>query len=218
MKIRSRFLIPYIVLSLAVLALGLSGCATTRQGPELPQVKIGVAEFSQPQSTAEMLAGYMAENTPRVSPKNLTELDAALANVLGKETKREYASPESFLECRDAKAPGQTTGRVAALKRWVAVGNCMKVDFILVPQVYELHEREGGEAGVTRPAGVILDFFLIDVKNSVLTSRSHFDETQAALASNLLDAGKFFSRGAKWVSAIELATEGMLKAVKDMGL
>lgn len=207
-----------IVLALVALALGLWGCATTRQGPELPQVKIGVAEFSQPQSTAEMLAGYMPEDGARVQPKMLTELDATMADVLRTETKRQYADAETFLGCRDAKAPGQSSGRVAALKRWVAVGSCMKVDFILVPQVYELHEREGSEAGVTRPAGIILDFFLIDVNNSVLTSRSHFDETQTPLASNLLDAGKFISRGAKWVSVIELAREGMVKAVKDMGL
>lgn len=207
-----------IVLVFASLVIGLWGCATPRQGPELPQVNIGITEFTQPQSTMEMLAGYMAEDAPRVHQKNMTELDATLADVLRKETKRHYAPAETYLGCRDAKAPGQTTGRVAALRHWVAVGACMKVDFLLVPQVLEMHEREGGKAGVTRPAGMIMDFFLIDVKNSVLTSRSHFDETQTALADNLLETGKFFSRGAKWISAIELAREGMIKAVKDLGL
>ena len=216
-QLRTPAILRVVFLS-ALVSLCLWGCASPRQGPELPEVNIGVAEFTQPQSTMDMLAGYMSENAPRVHEKNLTALDVALYQVLRKETKRTYAAPEKFLECRDAKAPGQTTGRVAALKHWVAVGNCMKVDFILVPQVIELHEREGGEAGVTRPAGIILDFFLVDVKNSVLTSRSHFDETQAALADNLLDAGKFISRGGRWVTATELGTEGMVKAVKDMGL
>ncbi|GHV55345.1 hypothetical protein FACS1894206_09640 [Deltaproteobacteria bacterium] len=58
----------------------------------------------------------------------------------------------------------------------------------------------------------------MDIKNATLTSRSHFDETQAALADNLLDAGKFFARGGKWITATELAREGMVKAVKDLGL
>lgn len=205
-------------LLLVSLVLGFTGCASPRQGPELPQVSIGVAAFSQPQSVQEMLAGFMPENTPRVSSKQLTELDAGLDAVLRKETKRTYTGGTAFLECQDAKAPGQTSGRIAALRHWVAVGECMKVDFILVPQVLALQEREGGEAGVIRPAGVILDFFLIDVKNAVLTSRSHFDEIQAALASNLLDTGKFISRGGKWITAGELAKEGMSKAVKDMGL
>lgn len=206
-----------IVLTMAI-ALTIAGCATPRQGPPLPEVKLGVAEFTQPQSTADMLAGYMAEDAPRVTQKELTELDAAFTRVLSKETKRTYASPETYLECRNTKVDGQPQGRVGALKRWVAVGNCMKVDFIIVPQVYHLQEREGGEAGVTKPAGVIMDIFLIDVKNMALTSRSHFDETQTALAENLLETGKFFSRGAKWITAVQLASEGMVKAVKDLGL
>ncbi|MDL2209581.1 hypothetical protein LJC26_02115 [Desulfovibrio sp. OttesenSCG-928-O18] len=209
-----RFAVPLLL----ALVVGLSACATPRQGPALPQVTIGVAEFTQPQSTMDMLAGYMAENTPRVPMKTLSQLDEAFAEVRGKETNRSYAASKTYLECRDAKAPGQTSGRIAALKHWVAVGTCMKVDFLLVPQVMELREREGGEAGVTRPASVIMDIFLIDVKNSVLTSRSHYDETQTALSENLLETGKFFSRGAKWVTAVELAKEGMVKAIKDLGL
>ncbi len=204
------------VLALALFAL--CGCTSQRQGPELPQVSIAVAEFSQPQSTMDMLAGYMAESTPRVPEKAMAALDAAFYEVLTTETKRDYSATTRFPECREARAPGQTTGRMAALKRWVAVGTCMKVDFLLVPQVFELREREGGEAGVTRPAGVVMDIFLIDVKNSVLTSRSHFDETQTALTDNLLETGKFISRGGKWITATELAKEGMVKAVKDLGL
>ena len=205
-----------VVFALVSLILGLSGCATPRQGPELPQVNIGVAAFSQPHSVLEMLAGHMPEDTAHIQPKVLTELDETLAEVLRKETTRTYAPREAFLGCSDAKASG--TGRAAALRRWVAVGSCMKVDFLLVPHAINWQEREGSQAGVTCPAGVTLDFFLIDVRNAVLTSRSHFDETQTALAENLLEAPKFLSRGARWISAIELAREGMLKAVRDMGL
>lgn len=208
-----------VVFVLVALPVALWGCATPRQGPALPQTNIGVAEFSQPQSTLEMLAGYMAENTPRISEKHLMQLDEALAEVLTRETKRNYTAPRPYRECRNA-APSDSRqgGRIGALKRWIAVGNCMQVDFLLVPHVMELHEREGGEAGVTRPAGIIMDIFLIDIKNATLTSRSHFDETQAALADNLLETGKFFSRGGKWVTAAELGAEGMVKAVKDLGL
>ena len=207
-----------ILLPLAVVIIGLWGCATPRQGAPLPQVTVGVAEFTQPQTTGDMLAGYMAENTPRVSSQTMMQLNEALGEVLRGETERTYASTETYLQCTDAKAPGQGSGRVAALKHWIAVGNCMKVDFLVVPQIMEYHEREGGEAGVTRPAGVVMNVYLVDVKNEVLTSRSHYDETQAPLASNLLETGKFISRGAKWVTGVELAKEGLRKAIKDLGL
>ena len=218
MKSFSLFRNCFVLLIPVLLAVGLTGCATPRQGPELPQVSLGVADFTQPQSVLDMLAGHMTENTPRVQSKLLSELDATLDDVLRRETKRSYASRETFLGCRNASVPGQTSGRGTALKRWIAVGNCMKVDFLLVPQVINVHEREGGEAGVTRPASVTMDFFLIDIRNSVLTSRSHFDETQAALTDNLLETGKFISRHGKWINALEMAREGMVKAVKDLGL
>lgn len=207
-----------VLLVFAVSLFCLSACATPRQGPELPPMVIGVAGFTQPRSIAEMLAGYMAEDAPRVSEKHLAQLDEALSNVLGSETDRDFNAPVSYAECRNAALPGQSQSRGSALRHWVAVGKCMKVEFLLVPQVYELQERQGGEAGVTRPAGIIMDIFLIDVRNSVLTSRSHFNETQTALADNLLNTRKFFSRGARWVTAVELAREGMVKAVRDIGL
>lgn len=208
-----------ILLGALILGLvGFWGCTKPQQGPTLPEVSIGVATFSQPQATTDMLAGYMADNLPRVSEKELLQLTDTFFDVLRTETKRNYTPGEKYLECRDAKAPGQRDGRVAALRRWVAVGNCMGVDFLIVPQVMEMREREGGEGGVTRPAGVVMDIFLVDVRNSVLTSRSHFDETQRALADNLLETRKFFARGARWITALELAREGMVKAVRDLGL
>lgn len=210
----SRFLLPV----LAVVILGLAACATPRQGAPLPEVRIGVTEFTQPLTISDMLAGYMAENTPRIPSKVLMQLNEALIEVLRTETRRTFADPATYLQCASAKAPGQTTGRVAAMRHWIAVGNCMNVDFLVVPQIMEFHEREGGEAGVTRPAGVVMNVFLIDVKNEVLASRSHYDETQASLADNLLDTGKFISRGGRWVTGVELVKEGLRKAIKDMGL
>ena len=212
---RSRFAIVLLI----VLAFSLWGCATPRQGPELPPSSIGVAAFTQPQSVLEMLAGNIPDDTPRIQPKKLTELDATLAEVLRTETKRQFAPMETFLGCRNAKAPGQTTGRASALRYWIAVGNCMKVDFLLVPHAIDFRERDGGEAGVIHPASVTMNFYLIDVRNSLVTTRSHFEETQIALSDNLLEANKFISRRGRWISALELAREGMVKAVtKDMNL
>lgn len=202
-----------------VACLLLLSCASPKKAPPLPEVNMGVAWFTQPQETADLLAGFLPENTPRVEEKYLGQLDAALDEVLLTQTKRSYVGPGSFPDCKDVRVPGKTaSNRVAALHYWVAVGKCMGVDFLLVPQIIDLRERDGSEAGVVTPAGVTMDMFLIDVRNGVLVTRSHFDEVQGALADNLLDAGKFVSRGGKWISAVELAQEGMVKAVEDLGL
>jgi hypothetical protein len=202
---------------LALLCAGLVSCADPKQGPPLPPAKVGVAGFSQPQSTHDLLAGFLPEDTPLVDSKALPHLDELFSDVLREKTDRAYVAGQSYQLCKNAglNAAGQ---RGPALTRWVAVGKCMKADFLLVPHVVEFREREGGDMGVVTPAKVLMDVFLIDVNGAQLISRSHYDETQAALTSNLLDAGKFFSRGGKWVTASALAREGLEKAVKELGL
>ena len=48
--------------------------------------------------------------------------------------------------------------------------------------------------------------------------RCHFAEEQKPLASDITKIGTFFKRGGGWVTAKELAAEGMDKAVKEFGL
>ncbi len=213
-----RFRSAALFLPPAFLALALFACAKPQQNPPLPDIKLGVVAFMQPRSTPDLLAGYMAEDIPVVPAKVLPQLDDTFAAVLTQKTKRAFSGTDAYHECKDAKTPDQRQGRIPALYHWAAVGACMNVDFLLVPQIFEFRERDGSEAGVVTPAKVIMDVFLVDVKGKSLISRSHFDETQTALSDNLLDAGKFISRGGKWITALALAREGMEKAVKDLGL
>lgn len=205
-----------------VLATGLlfAGCSTPRQ-PPLPvgALKLGVASFTQPLTASDMLAGYAPEETPRIDKKVLSEMDDLLASVLAANSKNNFQSRESARHCaRVVREQSGRGGAQAALRTWSAIGRCMGVDLLVVPQLYEWRERDGGPLGVVAPASVIMDIFVLDVRNEALISRSRYDETQSALSSNLLEAGKFFRRGGRWVSAGDLAREGMEKAVRELGL
>ena len=105
-----------------------------------------------------------------------------------------------------------------ALPLWIAYGKKQGAQLLLVPQVLDWHEREGSTAGVTQPAHVRVEFFLINVANGLVMSRSVFEERQEGLVDNLLNVGTFFKRRGQWVTAEELSEDGMHKAVKDMGL
>ena len=212
--------VPHALLAfcLLILVTMLCACAKPQQGPPLPKVKIGLAGFTQPRTPLAMLAGYAPEEAPEIPQKIMTQLDESLENVLARETNREYLTGNLYMRCKDAKPTGQTRSRGSALRQWAAVGMCMKVDVLLVPHILAYHEREGSEAGITKPASVTMDLFLIDAKSGTLFSRSHFEETQTALTDNLLNTPKFFSRGGKWITGMQLAREGMLKAIKDLGL
>ena len=207
------------VLVAVAFCLIVSACASPRNTPSLPPVNLGVAWFTQPAQTAELLAGFLPANTDRVTSKNLLSLDMELADTLRAQTKREYSFSTEFSQCADVTVPGRTSSsRGAALHYWTAVGKCMKVDYLIVPQIILMKERDGSDIGAVSPSSVIMETFLIDVRENRLAGRSHFDETQAALSANLLDTDKFISRGGRWITALELAREGMNKAVVELGL
>jgi hypothetical protein len=111
----------------------------------------------------------------------------------------------------------QERSRISALEYWKKVGTCMAVDYLLVPFAFTWEERQGGEWGVEQPASVTFDLYLIRVDDGTV-KRFHFEERQQALTENILDADKFFRRSGKWVSARELARDGIRQALEDLGL
>lgn len=213
-----KYLLSLLVV-IPVLGLLALGCAKPQQAPlPIGNLSIGVAHFSNPTSNAEMLAGYLSDDTAAVDSKILERLDRDFAGILRDKSKKTYtAFSADSKTCSATIAEAQNEPR-AAIRRWSQVGRCMGVDLLLIPQVYQWQSREGGGAGVVKPARIVMDFFIIDVRNESLVSRAHFDETQQALTSNLLEAGKFFKRSGRWVTAYELAQEGMVEAIKDLRL
>lgn len=212
----SVFLRVALLISVALIA-GLAACTTPKQPPmPMGDLSIGVAPFTQPLTAQDMLAGYQADGVAEVEMKTLFALDDAFAQVLALKTQRVYKGSNLGAECY--QKVHQANKQQAALRTWAAVGRCMGVDILVVPQILEWRERDGGELGVATPAKVVMDIFILDVKNEALISRSRYDETQTALMGNLLEADKFVKRGGKWVTALDLAKEGMEKAVKELGL
>ncbi len=196
----------------------LGACATGQapKGQTLPLVSVGVASFTQPTGTLELLAGYIPENQGKADLKDLAALDVSFNNLLT-QTARTYNFINTTGINPNLKARNQQNDN--ALAYWVEVGKANKVDLLIVPMVINWHERQGGGAGATDSAEVIVDFFLIDTRGEGrLVNRSHFEEKQASLSDNLLDVGTFFSRGGKWLSANELSQEAMEKAIREFGL
>ncbi|KAB1443275.1 hypothetical protein [Pseudodesulfovibrio senegalensis] len=215
-RLTARACILVFGFSLLVMA----GCGKSR--PEVtaprPQGKLVVAMFTSPTSSMDLLAGYLPEEGKPVDPEVLAKLDSVVQGALNEHGVMNFTPAavtrqcQNVVEFKDAGIP-----RMSAFNYWVNVGKCMTADYILVPQVLSWREREGGEGGVRRPASVTIDLYLINVKERTML-RGHYSETQQALSENLLNAGKFFDRGAKWVSALELAKEGIDEKLMEIGL
>lgn len=213
MQRRTRFLL----LALAVLAVGTLG-AGCRRAPaaavEGPSGSLAVAGFQLPASSNEVLGGYLENGLPVVPLQDMDALDAALLQAL----KHQPAlGAQAVQQCEETVLAAES-GSSRAFEHWLAVGRCLDVDWLLIPQITSWREREGSDVSVRQPASVTLWLHLLDVRGETFAARYKFEETQQSLTENVLKAGKFFERGGKWISAGELAREGVATGIKELGL
>jgi hypothetical protein len=120
--------------------------------------------------------------------------------------------------CAKSAPHGDESGRLGTMRYWQNVGKCAGADFVVVPMLIDWQERVGSEVGSTNPASVNLILALIDVRTGGIVKLYHFDETQQALSANILDAHKFVARNGRWLSAMELAQEGLKQGIAELGL
>lgn len=218
---KNRFLwILCVLLSLLVLT---GGCnrkpASTADVPRSlsHQYKIAVAPFTQPRDISQLIMGQLPQPQALAARDVLIAQDRQLRDVLYTTTKRSYDFLPRTRPLPDLKR-FHTSERPQALPLWVEYARKTSADILFIPQVLTWRDRQGSAAGVTEPAHVRLEFFLLNIKEGNIIGHSVYEAEQQGLTENLLNVGDFFKRQGKWVTAEELAREAMIKAVKDLNL
>ncbi|MBQ9407292.1 MAG: hypothetical protein IJU37_11230 [Desulfovibrio sp.] len=213
------------VLLLFTLSLALIASACSRRPRSTADVPrnvsqayvVYVAPFTQPIVTGQLITGSIPEPQGRIPETQLPLLDQDMRSILSTETQRSYKFITSLDHPREVMH-FHNAGQPQALPLWLAYGKKQGAQLLLVPLVLDWHEREGSDAGVTTPAHVRVEFFLINVDRGFVMSRSIFEEEQQGLVDNLLKVRSFFQRRGKWVTARQLCADGIRKAAKDLGL
>lgn len=90
-------------------------------------------------------------------------------------------------------------------------------DYALLGRVLRYEERVGGSAGISSPASLAFRVELMDCGSRATLWERQYTDTQRSLFENLLDLGKFFKRGGRWVTVRELALEGAVAIARDLG-
>ncbi len=98
----------------------------------------------------------------------------------------------------------------------IKVGEKLGAQAVLVGSLDKYQEREGGEYGVFSPASVAFYVELLSVPEGVLLWQSYYAETQRPLLEDVTSIGKFFKRGGRWLTADELAREGVQDVVSKL--
>jgi len=204
----------YLALALLIAC---SACATPARWPAVPPTAtLAVAHFVHPQYDWELMAGVLPEEQSVISTESMAALDSQMLTALEK-AKHPVLRQAMVRQCEEIVTASKERSHFASVEYWKAVAKCMNADFLLVPFVSRWQEREGGEWGVTRPASLTVDFYLIETASGELR-RFHFEEVQQGLAENLLQGRRFVKRKGRWVTPLEIATEAMDEGIRTLGL
>lgn len=200
----------------------LSACASkTAQPPtDMSDGVLAVAGFSQPSQNWEYLSSYRPQAQPGLAGETMAELDVMLHETLTEDPGRIIFGPDATRQCQElVLSRTRAEGRgMSGLRYWLDVGQCVPADYLLVPQVLEWREREGGEWGVNQPAKVVFELTLLDVAHQRIAHRYHFEESQVSLSEDLLKAKTFFRRGGKWLTTRQLMQDGLREGLRELGL
>ncbi len=156
---------------------------------------------------------YNLQNMPHGSAKILTGLvNRSLQNhydekLIPLSEVEEIAAQTGYDGTRD-------TIQTVALK----TGKTLGTPLIFAGNIWRFKERVGSAIGIRSPASVAFAIYLFDVPAGKMLWMAKFEETQRSLLENLLRIGAFFERGAKWLTASELASYGIKELIKKSPL
>jgi hypothetical protein len=167
-----------------------------------PPVSVAAPVPSVPFSTAP---------TPRTSEKEAAE---SLAHFVHASM---VALPDwqvvSESEVREALLNVPPGSEEVRLKR---VGEMVYADAVMMSRLQRFRERVGDEWGAKSPASVAFILDLVDVRRGDIVWTARFDETQKSLSESIFSLGDIGARGVRWLSADQLAQEGVKKAIGQL--
>jgi hypothetical protein len=98
--------------------------------------------------------------------------------------------------------------------RAMTVGRRLNADAVLIGTVRVFRERQGTAMGIREPASVGFDIQLLRVPDRVVLWIGRYYETQKSLTEDITGLGRFMRRKGRWLSAEELAADGMAEVLK----
>jgi hypothetical protein len=116
-------------------------------------------------------------------------------------------------EVREALAAVPSGSEEARIK---GVGEMVYADAVMMSRLQRFRERVGDEWGAKSPASVAFILDLVDVRRGDIVWSARFDETQKPLSESIFSLSDIGARGVRWLSAEQLAQEGVKKAIGQL--
>ena len=147
------------------------------------------------------------------SAARLLETGAAVLDGILREYFDDTDSVMIISKNRREALAGNHTGDYLSLA--LVVGRRVQTDAVFICTVYRYAEREGKKRAVVHPASVAFKYRLVLTETGRTICSGVFDETQQALFDNLFSLPAAIKRGFKWITAEELAREGVAGKLEE---
>lgn len=95
-------------------------------------------------------------------------------------------------------------------------GKELEADVVAIGFVFRYMERIGYDYSVEKPASVAFEINFINPKDGSIIWRGVFDKTQKSLMEDVFQIASFYKGGGKWLTARELAGQGMNQVFKTL--
>lgn len=198
-----------------ILLSGLVALLALSSGCTGGQIDTRAAEESKPKIPPPNCIGVLPAQAVATNAANTSLLSAATPTING--ILRETLG--SNRKCRFVDAsqatPLQAPGAMATLEPSRAVAQTVGCSALLATELSRFVERDGGPYGVRQPAAITVSYRLYDVQTGMSFCHGRFDEQQESLMENLFSIGKAGKRGMTWLTAEELAREGLQARLGD---
>ena len=209
---------PGFLIPLAGTALSRSYAQSETQGPQITVNRIAVVPLVKGRygtSVSETLDVPLFQLSPDTEGLD-EDSDRILTEYVFQEVQRIHGSRVIPLDTSVGayfRAPkDELTDTMRTLAR--KTGEALRADLVMTGFVWRYKNRVGGDRAASSPASVGFDLILIHTADGKMLWTERFEETQRALSENILNAKTFLDRGGKWVTAEELAKEGLREIFK----
>lgn len=212
------FLVALVILCPALTGCG-RGYARPEKRPELVPKTIAVLPF-EAETAEEATRPYVSCSVcgssykgGQIEPKAETVLTDMLFEKLKNRPDMILLTPgQSKGLWGDAFAGSMGLPYVRILQK---IGERAGTEGVLYGRIFRYEERVGRTYSAQSPASVAFDLHLIRTSDGALIWKGRFDEAQASLMENVLKLPSYLKRGFKWLTADELAGEGIEKVMES---
>ncbi len=189
-------------LALSIIVLFLSGCVGTNklpagaQSPELQAIIIlPVATLVSSDDQANLKRAQQLQRGAETMDRLLTDYFAEMDNVKVISVEQMQVLSKNYRSSRAEQAR--------------EIGQRLGCDAVLLTTINRYGERQGSDYSADQPASVAFNFKLLAIKSGRTICSGFFDESQKSLFENLLSFSGAARRQFKWITATDLAKEGI---------